>query len=110
MEMDILNLFASRQEIPYITAALFMLGFMMKNYWTQLSNNWIPAILLGISVVVTVAIAAKDGILTPFSFGVAANTFLQSIITSAISVGIFKTYQSTFKAVKKDTPGKIKND
>ena len=97
--MDIVTFFSDRPEMMYIMAALFVFGRLLKAY-PKIKNNWIPTILMGISIVINLLVQFQQGTIPPWTLSTVSDVLLQGIITSALTVGVFVQYKDTFRAVR----------
>lgn len=75
--MEILEQYA----IPIVMAICFGLGFVLKHAITKLHNNWIPAILVAIGVIVNSWVEAWT--MTP-------EILIGGISSGLLSIGLFE--------------------
>ena len=85
--MEVLEQYA----IPVVMGICFGLGFVLKHAVTKLPNNWIPAILVVIGVIVNSWLEAWA--FTP-------EILIGGIASGLLSVGLFETAKTLIDRVK----------
>ena len=92
MEMDIVGIIQQYALIP-VTAACFLVGWLLKNIWAGFPNQFIPLVLLPVAIV---------GVLWLNGWAVTPENLFAGICSAALAVYLHQTGKQLFEVVTTD--------